>query len=198
MKRSCRRDKRRRIDESARVAEEVAEQRDMKTVYDTSRLLSGRKTVQSKPVKDKNGVVLSRTDDQLNRWKEHFQEFLNRPAPKNPPDLTEGPLLDIRTGQITMAELKRSLRSLKNGKTSRCNNIPREAWKEGGMVSAKVLHSLLNKIWNEEDIPQDWKLGLLVKLPKKGDLCNFVRFSNNGTDFFELEKCSNFRRMLFL
>ena len=39
------------------------------------------------------------------------------------------------------------------------------------MVSAKVLHSLLNKIWNEEDIPQDWKLGLLVKLPKKGDLC---------------------------
>ena len=39
------------------------------------------------------------------------------------------------------------------------------------MVSAKVLHSLLNKIWNEEeDIPQDWKVGLLVKLPKKGDL----------------------------
>ena len=39
------------------------------------------------------------------------------------------------------------------------------------MVSAKVLHSLLNKIWNEEDIPQDWKVGLLVKPPKKGDLC---------------------------
>ena len=30
--------------------------------------------------------------------------------------------------------------------------------------------SLLNKIWNEEVISQDWKLGLLVKLPKKGDL----------------------------
>ena len=44
------------------------------------------------------------------------------------------------------------------------------AWKEGGMVSAKVLHALLNKIWNEEDIPQDWKVGLLVTLPKKGDL----------------------------
>ena len=32
-------------------------------------------------------------------------------------------------------------------------------------------HALLNKIWNEEDIPQDWKVGLLVTLPKKGDLC---------------------------
>ena len=120
----------------------------MKRVYDTTRLLSGRKTVQSKPVKDKNGVVLTSTDDQLNPWKEHLQEVLNRPAPENPPDLTEGPLLDIRTGQITMAEVKRSLKSLKNGKASGCDNIPPEAWKEGGMVSAKVLHySLLNKIW---------------------------------------------------
>jgi len=44
------------------------------------------------------------------------------------------------------------------------------AWKEGGLVSSKVLHSLLNKIWNEEIIPQDWKLGLLGRLPKKADL----------------------------
>ena len=68
VKRSCRRDKRRRIDGLAREAEEAAEQRNMKRVYDTTRLLRGRKTVQSKPVhvKDKNGVVLTRTDDQLN------------------------------------------------------------------------------------------------------------------------------------
>ena len=70
-----------------------------------------------------------------------------------------------------MAEVKRSLKSLKNGKVSGCDNIPPAAWKLGGMVSAKVLHALLIKIWNEEDIPQDWKVGLLVKLPKKGDLC---------------------------
>ena len=49
VKRSCRRDKRQRIDEIARETEEAAEQRDMKRVYDTTRLLSGRKTVQSKP-----------------------------------------------------------------------------------------------------------------------------------------------------
>ena len=66
VKRSCRSDKRRRIDEIAREAGEAAKQRDMKRVYDTARLLSGRKTVQSKPVKDKNGVVLTRTDDQQN------------------------------------------------------------------------------------------------------------------------------------
>lgn len=28
-------------------------------------------------------------------------------------------------------------------------------------------HSLLKKIWNVKDIPQDWKLGLLVELPNQ-------------------------------
>ena len=88
VKRSYRRDKRRRIDEISREAEESAEQRDTKRVYDTTRLLSGRKTVQSKPVKDKNGAFLTGAEDQLNQWKEHFQEVLSRPAPENPPDLT--------------------------------------------------------------------------------------------------------------
>ena len=52
-----------------------------------------------------------------------------------------------------------------------------EAWKEGGLVSFKVLHSLLNNIYDEEVIPKDWKLWLLAKLPKKGDLFQslFVR-----------------------
>ena len=36
-----------------------------------------------------------------------LQEVLNRPVPENPPDLTEGPPLATRTGQIAMAEVKR-------------------------------------------------------------------------------------------
>ena len=52
-----------------------------------------------------------------------------------------------------------------------------DAWKEEGLVSFKVLHSLLNNICNKEVIPKDWKLGFLAKLSKKGDLFHslFVR-----------------------
>ena len=41
-------------------------------------------------------------------------------------------------------------------------------------ISANALHYLINRIWNEEQIPDDWRKGLLVQLPKKGDLslCN--------------------------
>ena len=106
-----RRDKRKRIDDIAQGAEEAAEQRDMNKVYATTRMFSGKRNVQSTPVKNKNGVVLRKIEDQLNRWKENFQEILNRPAPENPPDLTEGLTLTIRTGQITMVEVKRALKT---------------------------------------------------------------------------------------
>jgi hypothetical protein len=41
-------------------------------------------------------------------------------------------------------------------------------------ISVNALHHLINRIWNEEQTPDDWRKGLLVKLPKKGDLslCN--------------------------
>ena len=44
-------------------------------------------------------------------------------------------------------------------------------------TSADILHTLFTKIWNEGDIPGDWKKGILIKLPKKGDLgnCNNYR-----------------------
>ena len=38
------------------------------------------------------------------------------------------------------------------------------------MITVHILHKFLNKIWKEEEIPNDWKEGLLIKLPKKGDL----------------------------
>ena len=39
------------------------------------------------------------------------------------------------------------------------------------------MYSIINKIWRNEEIPEKWKKGLLVKFPKKGDTthCNSWR-----------------------
>ena len=64
---------------------------------------------------------------------------------------------------------------MKNGKAAAFDNIPALTWKEGGKISDKVVYyTLLIKIWNVENIPMDWKLRLLVKLPKKGDLSDYT------------------------
>jgi hypothetical protein len=40
------------------------------------------------------------------------------------------------------------------------------------LVTIELLHPLFVKIWRTGMVPNDWKKGLLVKLPKKGDVTN--------------------------
>ena len=171
VKRSCRNDKRQMMDEIATEAEQAARMNDMKKVYEITRRLAGSRPTQNKPVRNREGILLTETKDQQTRWKEHFSEVLNRPPPEDRPDLPAAEEdIKINTGNITMREVKNTLKNLKNGKSAGSDNIPPEAWKAGGAVSERVLYGLLRKIWSSESIPEDWKQGLLVKLPKKGDL----------------------------
>lgn len=70
--------------------------------------------------------------------------------------------------------MERAIRQLKNGKSGGVDNILPEVIKAMDNISVNALHHRTNRIWNEEQIPDDWRKGLLVKLPKKGDLslCN--------------------------
>ena len=70
--------------------------------------------------------------------------------------------------------MERAIRQLKIGKSGGVDNIPPEVIKAMDNISVNALHHLINRIWNEEQTPDDWRKGLLVKLPKKGDLslCN--------------------------
>ena len=92
--------------------------------------------------------------------------MLNHEEPLNPPEVEPGNELNIRTGCITSAEIKK----LKSGKAAGCDNMPSEAIKAGGEVSEEVLLDLCNQIWSKEKVPDEWKKGLIIKLPKKGDL----------------------------
>ncbi len=106
------------------------------------------------------------------RWREHsFKEVLNGEPPTEELQVKQNQEeLDINVGEITKGEVLRSIKSLKNGKPGGVDNIPPEAFKAGDSVSAEALLKLLKQIWNEEEIPTDWKKGIIAKLPKKGDL----------------------------
>jgi len=174
VKKQLREDKRAFFNEMAEQAETAAGKGDLKALYTTTRLMSGRRNNPNRPVRDKRGQLLTSVERQLERWKEHFQEVLNRPTPLNPPQLEQGDPLDINTGEITQNEIRKALKSLKNDKAAGKDNIPAEALKEGGETVLNQLHTLLNMVWATEEIPLDWRKGLLVKLPKSGDLsqCN--------------------------
>ena len=50
------------------------------------------------------------------------------------------------------------------------NNIPAEVFKVDPYLSADVLLPLFQEIWQKEKLPKEWKEGIIIKIPKKGDL----------------------------
>lgn len=66
--------------------------------------------------------------------------------------------------------MKRAIKRLKLGKAPGCNNIPPDVLKADITATIDVLHGLLNEIWIKEEVPTDWRRGLIVTIPKKGNL----------------------------
>ncbi|VDO48348.1 unnamed protein product [Schistosoma margrebowiei] len=75
-----------------------------------------------------------------------------------------------------------AVRQIKNGKAAGPDNIPAEALKSDVEATTNMLYLLFKKIWEEEQVPMDWKEGHLVKIPKKRDL----------------SKCENYRGITLL
>ena len=84
----------------------------IQSLYNITRQPSGRPPITNSLVKDSNGNVISKNEEQLKRWKEHFQEVLNRPPPIITPDIEEGLTLDINIENISRDEMERAIRKL--------------------------------------------------------------------------------------
>ena len=63
---------------------------------------------------------------------------------------------------------------MKNNKASGCDKITGEMLKALDETSTGYLLTVFNEIWNNKTLSQEWQCGIIVKLPKKGDLgdCN--------------------------
>lgn len=173
VKRSARKDKRTFVDELAGQAEQAAHRGEMSTVYKITKKLCGKDNSQTPPVKDRNGNILATERAQAERWVQHFREVLNCNKPVNPADPPPAENdLDINTDPPTEAEVRRAIKTLKNGKAAGIDSIHAEMLKADTNTATKVFTDLFNDIWESNTIPEDWQKGLIVKLPKKGNLQN--------------------------
>ena len=123
--------------------------------------------------------------EQNARWVEHFKEVLYQPNPKEIFGFkleTIQPELDVKTDAITKEEVKEVIKSLKNNKTAGIDQITAELIKEGEDVTTNAMSKLFNQYWTSELVPDEWRKGIIVKLPKTGNL----------------SKCGNWRGITFL
>ena len=137
MKKSIKTKKVNFIDSLAKEAEDAAARGNMKQLYDTTRKLAGKFKQAERPIKDNNGVILTSEEDQLGRWRDHFEDLLNRPAPSNPPDSTRASeVLDVNCERPDREEIRKATNLLKTGKAPGPDEIPagqsRQTWRPPG------------------------------------------------------------------
>ena len=170
IKKSAKEDKKKYVEDLAEKAQEASERGDLRKMYKITKQLSGKSQPQSAAVKDKNGLILTAERDVIDRWRRHFEEVLNRPEPELAANPEPGNDLDINSDPPTEREVRNAIQNLKLNKSPGGDQITAEMLLADLDTAVEVLTDLLNKIWRKEKLPEDWTKGIIIKLPKKGDL----------------------------
>ncbi|KAJ8038984.1 hypothetical protein HOLleu_16561 [Holothuria leucospilota] len=135
----------------------------MKIIYGPSK----RGTIQ---ILDKDGTsILTDKQEQINRWHDHFCELLNRQG-----TITEEALGRVKSRPIlheldappTLEEVMRASKQLKPNKALRPDGIAAEIFQHGGDQLTSCMHRLFTKIWEDVDLPQDFRDDLIVTIYK--------------------------------
>jgi hypothetical protein len=74
-------------------------------------------------------------------------------------------------------EVEIAIAKLKEYKSPSSDQILTELIQAGGEILLSANHKLINSVWNKEELPDQWKVSIIVPIHKKGDKtdCNNYR-----------------------
>ncbi|KAL6484915.1 hypothetical protein MHYP_G00069600 [Metynnis hypsauchen] len=114
------------------------------------------------------------------RWREHFSTLLNRPSTVDADTLElipQRPVIDSLDLPPTLEEVEKAIQQSSSGKAPGMDGIPAEIYKAAGEGTLKTFHSIINCIWENEDVPQEFRDATIVSLYKnkgsKSDCGNY-------------------------
>jgi hypothetical protein len=114
----------------------------------------------------------------MEQWREYFVEVLSR-GDVEEIEIEDEAMVEYSDDELyseipTKEEIREALKQTKYGKAPGAGNIVPELILVDPDITVELLHPLFKKICETESMPLDWRKGLLVKLPKKGDVttCN--------------------------
>ena len=122
----------------------------------------------------------------LDRWKEHFNDLLNRPSTTDQDTLDALVQQPIKVGcdnAPTVDEIRAALKQLKCGKAAGEDSIPPKVWMHGDESLVNCVYNLFTRIWDEEIVPPQLKDATIITI-----------FKNKGSR----TDCSNYRGISLL
>lgn len=133
------------------------------------------------PLLSSDGSTLIKDQEGLSRrWQEHFSNLLNRPSSVDADALNQipqQPMQDSLAEPPTIDEIKKAIHQTNSGRASGKDGIPAEIYKAAGPNALEAFHDVLLSIWEEEEMPDDFRDALIVSLYKnkgsKSDCGNY-------------------------
>ena len=105
-------------------------------------------------IKDRNGRDITEAEDIEKRWQEYTEELYRRDL--HNPNNHDGVIIHLEA-DILECEVKWALGSITTNKASGCDRIPVELFQILKDDAVKVLHSIYQQIWKNQQRPQDWE-----------------------------------------
>lgn len=124
---------------------------------------------QSLCFKKENGSLALNNKDNCKELAKYFENLLNCPQPTNKFPQLRTNITNPNSLAPDETEISRQIKRLKNNKASGEDGIVAEHLKAAGPNTIKEITQILQQIWQNEMIPDDWKSALIHPLHKKGD-----------------------------
>lgn len=130
----------------------------------------GKQQQTIKHMKDKEGKILNGEKEIMERWEQYFKELL---CTQEDGEKWEEQVVyedeHTETNKIELTEVMEAVKMLKKGKAAGHDHITGEMLKNMGRRGLELLTEICNKAWEEGKVPQEWRIGIIVPIFKKGD-----------------------------
>ncbi|XP_068507191.1 uncharacterized protein [Syngnathus scovelli] len=137
--------------ERALEIQKLADSGDTRGFFSATKAVYGPSYLGLNPLRSKDVQELLKDNESINtRWKDHFQELLNRNSITDPDFISHIPKSPIREDMgepPTMTEVQDTIRSLRNNKATGPDGIPAGILREGGPELLYHIQALHSRNW---------------------------------------------------
>jgi len=122
-------------------------------------------------IRNKNREMAMNTKEKVEIWKEYFDILLNTEEPREliKKGNKEIGKVEVEVEELTIEDVKKAIRNLKNNKAAVTDGIHSELIKYRGNKLLNKIYELVRQIQEEERVCEEWKETIIVPIHKRGD-----------------------------
>ena len=177
-----------------KTIEQADELGDSRGIYRGVRALAGvtRNSSRKQPTKNANGKMIQSAEELVELWRGFLQgKFAPTELEKAEREFEDIPIKQDELNVLTQEEFIDALFDMKLNKANGPDNVPVVAWQRSEVARAE-LFNYLQQIWQHEQIPQNFVLGVFCMIHKKGstsDCANYRPIGLLNHSYKVLGKC---------